>query len=420
MQDALSDRLLSRFERFLKTDLRYSLTGGFFLTVTQVTSAIVAFLMTIAFANLLPVETYGTYRYVLAVYGLLAIAALPGIDTAVLQSVSKGYDGAFKSGVAAKFRWGILGGLASAAYAGFLYYQGSMIMGHIFMLVAIALPFMESLSLYTGVLNAKKKYATWAVIEVLTQIVSVGSLIVAMVLTKHIIVLMAAYFVPYILCRGAATWYLLWRHVHTGERDDEMLVYGREMTVFQVISRVMASLDQIVLYHFLGPAQVAIFALATAVPNRIQSVFRITGTLAFPKFAERTGAEVALSLPRKMGYFALAILAICIVYILAAPLMFSVLFPKYLPSLAYSQGAVFYTLSAITYPFGSYLLAHKRVKDNYLMAISGFIVKVLCLVGLVPFFGIWGAIVGILATAAATIAICWYLLVRERASIDSA
>lgn len=412
-------RLLSPLERFLKIDLRYTLSGGFFLGLTQVTSAIVAFGLTIAFANLLPVETYGTYRYVLAVYGLLAIASLPGVDTAVLQSISKGYDSAFVAGIRTKFRWGILGGLASAAYGGFLYLQGSMVMGHIFMLVAVALPFMEAFSLYTSVLNAKRKFRTWAAFEVLTQAISLTALVIAMALTKHIIVLMLAYFAPYIVCRIAATWYLLRTTITKSGTDAGMLVYGREMTLFQVIARLMSSLDQIVLYHFLGPAQVAIFSLATAVPNRIQSVFRITGTLAFPKFAERTGAEVAATLPRKMALFAFAILAICILYVLIAPVMFALLFPKYLPSLEYSQGAIFYTLSGITYPFGSYLLAHKRVFDNYLMAITSFIAKVICLIGLVPFFGIWGAIVGILATAATTIIVCGWIILRERANTGS-
>ena len=140
----MSLQFLAKFkaplERFLKIDLRYTVSGGFFLTLTQITSAVGALGLTIAFANLLPVETYGTYRYVLAVYGLLAIASLPGIDTAVLQSVSQGYDSAFKTGVFAKLRWGLLGTLASLCYAGYLYWSGSYIMSSIFVLVGIALP----------------------------------------------------------------------------------------------------------------------------------------------------------------------------------------------------------------------------------------------------------------------------------------
>ena len=81
----------------------------------------------------------------LSVYSLLAILALPGVESAVLQSITKGYDSAFTRGVAVKLRWGLLGSLASSAYAGYLYIQGSVIMGHIFLLVAIALPLMECL-----------------------------------------------------------------------------------------------------------------------------------------------------------------------------------------------------------------------------------------------------------------------------------
>lgn len=390
------------------------MSGGFFLTLTQVTSAVSGLVLTVAFANLLPVETYGTYRYVLAVYGLLTIASLPGADTAVLQSVSLGYDSAFRTGILAKLRWSILGTIASFLYAGYLYLSGDTLMGHTFLLVGVALPFMEAFSLYTGVLNAKRAFKTWAVFEIATQAVSLAGLIYAVSHTEHIILIMAAYFVPYILCRVAATVYVSQYYIAPSPKDPGVLSYGRSMTLFQVISRLMASLDQIVLYQFLGPVYVAIFSLATAVPNRIQSVLRITGTLAFPKFAKQTGAEIAQSLPRKMFLFACGILGICILYVLGAPYLFAYVFPNYLPSLLYSQVAVFYTLSAITYPFGSYLMAHKKIRKNYVMAIAGFTTKVACLSAFVPFIGIWGAIIGILATALVTILMVAWFIVRER------
>ncbi len=406
--------LLIVLERKLRIDLRYALTGGFFLTLTQVTSAIAALGLTIAFANLLPIETYGTYRYILALYSLVAISALPGIETSVAQSVARGYDSSLVRGAKTRFKWGLLGAFGCMLYAGYLYTQGSMIMGHLFILMGISLPFMESLSLYANFLNAKGQFRTSAIIDICTQLVSTTALVATLFLTKNIVVILAAYFIPYLICRGVAMIFVVRARAKESEYDEGLNSYGRSMTFFQIISRGIASADQVVLYHFLGPAQVAVFSLATAVPNRVLAVLRITGTLAFPKFADRTAKQIAVSLPRKMALFAAGILVICIGYVLTAPFVFSFVFPKYLASLAYSQVAIFYVFSSITYPFGSYLMAHKKIRDTYSIAFVTFAIKIACLVGLVPFFGIWGAIVGLLANATANILYTYYLLYRER------
>lgn len=407
-------RLLDYLTALTKVDLRYALSGGFFLTLTQISSAVIALGLTIAFANLIPIETYGTYRYILATYALISIAALPGIDTAVLQSVSRGFDRSFMEGVRIKFRWSLLGTFGGLLYAGYLYAQGSPVMANLFIIMAIAVPFMESFALYTSFLNGKKQFRLWAVLDICTQVVSAAVLLATLFYTDNIVAIVLAYFVPNMALRLLATLYVRASAAKDSEQDPGLRSYSRSMTAFQIISRLISSIDQIVLYHFLGPAQVAIYSLAIAIPMRIQSVLRITGTLALPKYAKRDSRDIATSLPRKMILFGAGILAVCAAYVIAAPLVFTYIFPQYLPSLAYSQAAVFLTLSAITYPFGSYLFAHKKVVDTYTFAIAGFLSKVICLVTLVPFFGIWGAIVGLIANSLVTILITALMLARDR------
>lgn len=414
MTAPLANRVLTRLERRLGLDLRYLLSGGFFLALTQVTSALIALGMTIAFANWVPVETYGTYRYLIAVYGLFALAALPGIDTAVLRAVSRGEDAAFDVGIRTKFRWGLLGAAAALGYAGYHFHSGSAALGYAFAVMGVALPLMESAALYASLLNGKRLFRAWALLDIFVQGISALALLGTIrFISTDIVALAIAYFGSYVLARGIALLVSRMRYARNAIRDEGLQAYSRSVTLFQVLTRAIASLDQIVLFHLLGPAQVAIFSLATAVPNRIQGILRISGNLAFPKFAKREASEIARSLPRRMVLFSLAVAAGCAAYVAVAPTLFSLLFPQYLASLPYSQAVVFYTLSAITYPFGSYLFAHKRVGDNYVLAVGSFAAKVACLLGLVPWFGVWGAIAGILASAAATIAITGWMLVRD-------
>lgn len=406
--------IMMRLQTFTRVDMRSAVSGGFYLSLIPATSALFGLAITAAFANLVPVDIYGTYKYVLAAYTLLAIAALPGLDTAVLQSVSRGFDTSYLSGMRLKVRWSFLGTAAALIYAAYNYLEGDAALGAIFIIVALALPFMETMGLYTSFLNGKRRYKTWAIVDIVTQALSAVTLVGTMFLTHNPIMLMVAYFFPHIIARAITTIWTMRRVDTQTQGDSGVAPYGRSLTFFQITSRVVASADQIVLYHMLGPAAVAIFSLATAVPMRLQSLFRVSGVLAFPNFANRSGKEITASLPRKMLLFGLIILVACVSYAILAPLLFAYIFPKYMPSLLLSQVVVFYTLSAVSYPVNSYLLSHKKLAANYMLTIGGFFVKMVSLIVFVPLYGVWGAIIGILATGAANIIFALIVIYRER------
>jgi O-antigen/teichoic acid export membrane protein len=65
------------------------------------------------------------------------------------------------------------------------------------------------------------------------------------------------------------------------------------------------------------------------------------------------------------------------------------------------------------YPLGSMFLSHRKVKESYTLAIAGFTVKAVCLLIFVPFYGIWGAVIGILANTAVTLIISMYIIYKS-------
>lgn len=399
----LINRWVESLSRVFKIDFKYIFKGGSLLGLTQISSAVSAFVLTIAFANLLPQEDYGIYRYILSAYTLFAIIALPGIDTAMMETIAKGNHGAFIHGIKTKFRWGVFAGLATVIYAIYNFYIGEHQLGILFTITGIAIPFMESLSLYTGFLQSTKRFDLWAITEFINQVVSLAALIGSMYLTHNVVYLIAAYFIAYIVVRLFSTLYVFRNLIQNQQIDMTYLKYGRDMTWFQILSRGIATMDQVVLFHLLGPIQLAVFSIANSIPTRVQSVLRIVGTLALPKFAKQNEKDIVKSLPRKMFYFALAILFVCLVYVLLVPYVFGVLFPKYAESIPYTQVIIFYTLAGIGYPLGAFFTAHRKVKENYWLAVVGFLVKALCLVIFVPLYGIWGAVIGILANTTSTI-----------------
>ncbi len=394
---------IDALSQIFRIDFRYIFKGGSLLGLTQISSALSAFILTIAFANLLPQEDYGIYRYILSAYTLFAIIALPGIDTAMMETIAKGNHGAFLHGIKTKLKWGIYAGIATLIYAAYNFYTGEHQLGILFIIIGLAIPFMESLSLYAGFLQSTKRFDLWAITEFINQIVSLGALIGSMYFTHNVVWLIVAYFVAYILVRLCSTLYVFKHLIINKKIDITYLKYGRDMTWFQILSRGIATMDQVVLFHLLGPIQLAVFSIANSIPTRVQSVLRIAGTLALPKFAKQNEKDIIRSLPRKMFYFALVILFVCLVYAFLVPYVFGVLFPKYAESIPYTQIIIFYTLAGIGYPLGAFFTTHRKVKENYGLAVAGFLVKAICLVIFVPLYGIWGAVIGILANTVSTI-----------------
>lgn len=407
------DRTLSWASARFGVDAHYIAKGGFTLSLSQISSALFSLVLTVAFANLVGVETYGIYRYVLSVYAFVSLLSMPGLDTAVIHSVSHGKDGVVTEAFWKKLRWSLIGTAASLAYAGYEFSRGNAALGTSFAIAGAALPVFEATNIYASFFNGKKMYKEWTMSEVSIQAFSVSALIITMYVSPTLVTLVAAYFIPYVIGKLIAYQWALGKRQNT-EGDPDVIRYGDSVTIFQYIGRAVASVDQLVVYHFLGPVQLAIFSLANAIPMRIQSLLKLTGVISFPKYAGRSEGEVMRTLPKKMAYFAGGILLICLAYVAAAPFIFQYIFPSYLPSLRYSQAIVFFSLGAVTYPLSSYFFANKRLKESYIVNLSSFAVKIAALIVFVPRFGIWGAVISILAAAFSTVIVSLVIILKPR------
>jgi O-antigen/teichoic acid export membrane protein len=401
-----------------KIDASYIAKGGSLLFMTQIVSAVIGLGMTIAFTNLLAVETYGIYKYVLSVYGLLTILSFSGIDTAVMRATSQGKDGSLMQGFYKKLTWGTLASFASLVFSIVLYFQHSTQLATAFVIVAAIIPINESGTLWAMYLHSKKYFRQAVILDVAQQIFTALILLASIIYTQNFLIIVAAYFIPQTFIRLGFLYWINQRFVKNHEIDPELGSYGRSFTFFQIVSRIIGSIDQIVLFHFLGGVGVALFALAEALPNRIQSIYRITGTLAFPQFAKSTPDEIVKKLPKRMLMFGVVILISCIAYVLVAPYIFAYIFPKYMPALHYTQVLVFMTLVSVGYPFGAYLAAHKKIKEMYILSASTVFVKIVVLAIFVPLYGIWGAVFSVLAESATNIGVTMYIIARDRIRLN--
>jgi O-antigen/teichoic acid export membrane protein len=384
--------LLRKSERIFKTDMVYLARGGFWLGIGQVFSSLSAFILSIAFANFLSPDEYGIYRYILSTAALLTIPALGGIDTALTQAVSRGYDGSFYISRKVKFRYGLLGSAGSILFGIYYLYNGNSVLGSSFLVTGIFLPFMESLSLYDSLLQGRKNFKLSSVFSSFGQLTSVSVTLMMLLFTKSIPVLVFAYFFSWTIARYTSLRLTIKEFEPSGSVDEGVISYGKHLSVMGILGTIANYIDRFLVFHFVGAAELAVYSIAIAPPEQIKAFLKNIQSLALPKYSERSFNSIQTSLRPKLLQISMLIMAVVIAYIIAAPFVYQIFFPKYLSAVVYSQ---IFSVSLIT--IGASLVvaamqAHRTQEALYKFNIWTSIIQISLVVAGVTTFGLMGII----------------------------
>jgi len=387
-------RLLKKSEKWTKTDMIYLAKGGFWLTLGQGVSSVSSFLLAIAFANLLPKETYGTYKYIMSIVSLLAIPTLAGMNTAIVQAVARGYEGSVIPAFKTKVKWGLLGGLASLILAAYYYFNDNSTLTIAFLISSIFVPFMDSLLIYDSYLNGKKDFKSLSNYNIFIRIISTVVLILTVFLTDNIFLFISSYFTTHTILRLIIFKIVFKRNSLNQEKDPETISYGKHLSLMGIIGSIAMQIDKILIFHYLGSVDVAVYSIAIAPIDQIKPIFKNIQILLLPKFASKNINTLKNSLTKKISKSSIILLFIIGIYILISPILFKYVFPQYLESMFYSQ---LYSLSLLTVfmviPL-SVLRAHNKKNELYKFNLFAFGSQIIIIFISAKFFGLMGVIVG--------------------------
>ncbi len=384
--------LLRWSEKYTKTDMVYLTKGGGWMSLGRVVSMTCAFLLSVAFANLLPKEVYGNYKYVISAISLLSLFTLSGMGTAMARSSAQGKDGSLDLAIKTEIKWGLLGGLLSALLAVYYWWNGNMILSWSFGIVSIFVPFFNVYNLYSAILQGKKRFDLLVKFEIYTQITNFILVLPVILLTQQVWILI----IPYLFVNS---WLQrLWLHFTkkkvnlNKEQDPEVVKYGKHLSALNILNMGAALIDQILVFHFLGAVNMAIYNIALAPTEQLKGLFKMIGPLAFPKFAEQKQDIPAVAIYKKMFKFGLLVLSASLIYIFAAPYLYSILFPAYQESVLYTQILAISLIAIINILPITALQAQMKTKKLYWWNSIVAIVQILSVFVGVVYFGLLGAV----------------------------
>ena len=383
---------LKRLETFLGTDIKYLGVGGFWLTASKFVSTGGAFITSVLFANLLPQESYGTYRYVLSYVSIFTITTLPGIDTALIRSINLGGSKNFLNALAVKMKWGMLGALVSACFAAYFFWKDDSTLGIAFLIVAAFLPFMDPFYLYMSYYNAVREYGLFTKSHLIVKTAVVIAISVTVLLSKSVLALLFVYFLIHTLMRFVFLKKAITKtRMHAPDDGRGMIAYGKHLTAMQVLSIISSATDKILIFQSIGPAGLAGFYLALVPFKQTQGFFSSINVLALPKFSNTDPTVLRSTLLKKVLKAYLVVIPTVALYALFARFTFSLLYPKYLE---FVQLSIFFMGLLMFFPltiFHTALTALGKTRALYTISTTTAVARILVLLAVVPRFGFWGA-----------------------------
>jgi O-antigen/teichoic acid export membrane protein len=394
------------------------LKSGSLLVYANIITSMTSIGLVYIFANFIPQETYGTYKYILSIASLLSIFTLQGMNVAITQAVSRGYETAIQKGLRTKILFGFIGTAIGLCISGYYYLQGNDTLGTTFLIVAIATPFFGTFDIYRSYLNGKREFKTIA--KETTSYNALFFILFATTLltTSNIITIVFCYFLFSSLLQ--LLFYLkVTKQFPPQQKNDEEDIsqYGKSLSLMKALSTASGSISSLALWHILGPASLPIYALALAPIEQIRPMLQLAENLLMPKISQENWQVLSLRwFFKKTAIFFFVISIGIVIYIAAAPFLYQLLFPQYLESVLLSQilsvGLIFTALNIL---LQTIMKSKKQVKNLHVTNTVTIMVEFLS-IPMIFFFGILGLIINVLISKSLLAVVSLFLLFSKEKS----
>ncbi|MBX4211230.1 MAG: oligosaccharide flippase family protein [Candidatus Yanofskybacteria bacterium] len=392
-------QFLQRLATIIKIDTLYLARGGFWNTFTFGITSLLSIALVWAFANLIPKETYGTYKYVMSIAGSLSFLALTGINTALTQATAQGQKGLLRYAIKIQLRWNLIMGVALVGVAGYYYTHNNIVIAASLLLLAIVTPLIATFNTYSSYLIGKKLFRVMAYYASLTSIFYTAVMVGILLLTDNIVAIVAAYCIANLV--PLIFFYL--RTLHNSDEEQrnpapeqkrDLLHFLKHLSVMNVFSNLSQYVDKITVFHYIGAIELAVYGVALAIPDRIRGYFKTLTALVVPKVSLKTIPELRASFYLRVFQAFLIGIAASTAYFLIAPFIFHLLLPRYLDAIRYSQalGLVYIFVLPGSY-VGEIFRAHKMIRALYLSSVTAHVSRIVLFVVLGIVWGVWGVII---------------------------
>ncbi len=410
--------LLIRLQEYLHIDTLYLAKGGFWLSASFFLTSILSLVQVVIFANVLPKEAYGTYKYILALAGSFAFITWTGMNDAVTQAAAKDGSSAILSyAVKVQLKWNFLFSVVMTGLSVYYFLNHNILFAKSLFVLGLSFPLDATFNTYGAFLAGKKDFRRASLYCTVTPAIQLIALGIGALLTKDIFTLIVIYaltgFLPNLFFY-IRTMRLYKPETVSEEQKTALIHYSKHLSFVHILSSIAQYVDKIVIFHYLGAIELAVYGLALAIPERIRGYVKAMASMLMPRLSEKTPEDIHETFGTRIFQGMLVGAAISAVYILLAPTFYRIFLPKYLESVFYSQVFSLTLIFALPANYiGGVFTAHKMLRPIYYSSLSANVLKILLYIILGKAFGVWGVIASLLIVYITGIIYNFYLWEKE-------
>lgn len=385
---------VKKITAFYKNNLG-TLHGFVQLCVVRGLQIVLGLVTTYYLAHGLSISEYGEYQFALNVLGLLSIFSLTEFSNTLMQSVARGYYGSIRKILPYTFSASLLGSVALIFFA--LWYgivEVNTPLMICFIAAALCFPFMYALTIWRGYKIGEEKFFSY------TKVESAGMILTQLSTIMMILVFKGQYIGPFVCFIIVPSLINIWmitrilKRVHQDSPVEEGIIkYGVHSSIFVSASVASTYIDKLLIFFFLSPASLALFAAGDRVAELLRAAVQDVATALAPRFAKTS--HYSQKLDRFLKIFSVLFgLGLLIFAFTVLPYVITIIYgQQYAPAIPYAQALMFSVaignLASLQFRYIRSKLDTKNFRN--IMIITS-ICRIIISLFLIPLFGIMGAV----------------------------
>ncbi|MBD3251225.1 oligosaccharide flippase family protein, partial [Candidatus Uhrbacteria bacterium] len=187
-------RLADQLTKTLRLDVRFYGRAMSWYSISHASALLRGIATTWLMALLLPVEVFGQFRYLLALFGLAGIFSWSGMNNAVIRGIAKGDTIIARAALKKILTVAPYGSIGLLLMALNRWAIGQIEIALGLVVAAIAFPIFSVSSIYSNILTAQEKLKTLAIINTTINLIVAVAFLVGILITKQLFILTLIYF----------------------------------------------------------------------------------------------------------------------------------------------------------------------------------------------------------------------------------
>lgn len=386
--DAVGDRLGINTRYF-------SSQGGIVLiahTITILYGIVISYLTTLLFTQ----DALGMYKFALSIVGFLGVLKLSGLATSIAKDLNQHETSPLLHTARQYFL--LLLGLSALILLSIpvSYYFGRGELWSLLTVAAVLVP-LEAMALTfsSGLITGKSLFALSLRYSVVAKLIMLVVNLLVFAVYPSPTLLLASTLLTNIVVYGHFCVRLIPKYTNH-EHSNRIFGYGFKLSLASVPVTIVWYVDSFLIAGTFGLGQLAVFYVATLIPEQFKKLFK---ELLAVTFSRQASGKDTWARRKKLALFSVGgmvpVVLIFVAYCFVAQSIFNVLFPLYDdPNTVFLSKVALATLLIITWNIiPQYLEAHgylHQIRRINALCAGAFLI---CMLILIPQYGLLGAII---------------------------